>query len=160
MAVDYFIKMDGIQGESKDAKHKGEIDLESFSWGETSTAGAGRGSGAGAGKVAIQDLHFVSRVNKASPVLMLACATGKHIKEATLTARKAGKGQQEFLIFKFTDVLISSYQVGGSEGADVPIDQVSFRFAKLSYEYKPQKADGSLDAAVKAVWDVKAGKAG
>jgi type VI secretion system secreted protein Hcp len=158
---DYFLKLDGIPGESKDAKHKGEIDLESFSWGETNVvSGGGRGgSGGGAGKVAMQDVHFTSRVNKASPLLFLACAMGKHIKEAVLTARKAGKGQQEYLIFKFRDLLISSYQIGGAEAAgDVPMDQVSFNFSRIEYEYRPQKPDGSLDAAIKAGWDVKANK--
>jgi len=157
-AVDYFLKIDGIQGESVDSKHKGEIELESFSWGETNPGAAG-GGGGGAGKVHIQDLHFVTRVNKASPKLMLACATGKHIKQAVLTARKAGKAAQEFLVFKFTDLLVSSYQIGGSHDSDVvPTDQISFNFAKIELEYRPQKADGSLDAPVKAGWDVKANK--
>ena len=83
-AVDYFIKFDGIKGESSDAKHKDEIDIESWSWGATH-AGTGRGGGGGgAGKVSMQDFHFVMRLNKASPALMRACATGEHIKTATL----------------------------------------------------------------------------
>jgi type VI secretion system secreted protein Hcp len=158
MAVDLFLKIDGIPGESADKAHKDEIELESFSWGETN-AGAAHpgGGGGGAGKVQIQDLHFVARVNKASPTLMLACATGKHLKQAVLTARKAGKGQQEFLIFKFSDLLVSSFQTGGSAHGDtVPIDQVSFNFGKIEMEYKPQQPDGSLGQSVKAGWDVKA----
>jgi type VI secretion system secreted protein Hcp len=155
-AVDYFLKIDGIQGESVDSKHKGEIELESFSWGETNPGATGGGGGA-AGKVHIQDLHFVTRVNKASPKLMLACATGKHIKQAVLTARKAGKAAQEFLVFKFTDLLVSSYQTGGSTDV-LPTDQVSFNFGRIEIEYRPQKPDGSLDTAVKAGWDVKANK--
>ena len=157
-AVDYFLKIDGIQGESTDAKHKGEIELQSFSWGAVQSAGAGAGGrGSRAGKVSMQDLHFVTRVSKASPKLMLACATGKHIKLATLVARKAGKDQQEFLVYKFTDVLVSSYQTGGTEG-DVPTDQISFNFARLDVEYRAQKPDGSLAAPEKAGWDVKANK--
>jgi type VI secretion system secreted protein Hcp len=159
--IDLFLKMDGILGESKDLKHKGEIDLQSFSWAETNQAGpsAGRGAGAGAGKVAMQDFHFVTRVNKASPLLFLACATGKHIKEAILTARKAGKGQQDYLVFKFRDVLISSYQVGGSEaGAEPPMEQVSFNFARIDFEYRLQKPDGTLSSPVKAGWDVEKNK--
>ena len=155
-AVDYFLKIDGIQGESLDSKHKGEIELESFSWGETNATPAHPGSGAGAGRVQIQDLHFVTRINKASPTLMLSCATGKHIKQAVLTARKAGKNQLEFLVFKFTDVLVSSYQTGGSaHGDDVPTDQISFNFGKIQLEYRPQKPDGSLDQPVTAGWDVQ-----
>ena len=123
MAVDYFLKIDGVSGESPDAKHKGEIQLESFSWGETSPGGAGSGGGGGAGKVHMQDLVVTMVVSKASPKLMLACATGKHHKEAVLTARKAGKSQQEFLVFKFKDVVVTSYQIGGSELSEAPMDQ-------------------------------------
>ena len=131
-AVDYFLKFDGIKGESADAKHKDEIDIESWSWGETHPGSAGHGGGGGAGKVTMQDFHFVMRLNRASPPLMKACATGQHIKTATLSGRKAGKGQMDYLTFKFHDVLVSSYQTGGSEQADVvPTDQVSFNFAKI-----------------------------
>ena len=160
MAVDYFIKFDGIKGESTDAKHKDEIDVEAWSWGESNVGGAGHaGGGAAAGKVSMQDFHFTMRFNKASISLMKACATGQHIKEATLSARKAGKEQQEYLTIKFNDVLVSSYQTGGSEGGDnVPTDQVSFNFVKIDVEYKPQKADGSLEAGLHFKYDIKANK--
>jgi type VI secretion system secreted protein Hcp len=154
-AVDYFLKIDGIVGESRDSKHKGEIELESFGWGATQAVRPG--GGGGAGKVQMQDFHFVMSVNKASPKLFLACASGQHLKHATLVARKAGKGQQEFLLYKFTDVLISSYQTGGTEDA-LPLDQVSFNFAKIEIEFRPQKPDGSLGPAEKAAWDVAKNK--
>ena len=157
-AVDYFIKFDGIKGESADVKHKDEIDVESWSWGETNAGGTGSGGGGGAGKVAMQDFHFVMRLNRASPVLMKACATGQHIKTATLSARKAGKGQQEYLTFKFRDVLISSFQTTGAEETPVPSDSVSFNFAKVEVEYKPEKSDGSLGAAVDFRYDLKTNK--
>jgi type VI secretion system secreted protein Hcp len=158
-AVDYFIKFDGIKGESADDKHKEEIDVESWSWGESHTGIASAPRGAAAGKVSMQDFHFVMRQNKASPSLMKACATGEHIKMATLTARKAGGEQQEYLIIKFRDVLVSSFQTGGSEAADVlPVDQVSFNFAKIEVEYKPQKPDGSLAASQFFKYDLKANK--
>ena len=158
-AVDYFIKFDGIKGESADAKHKDEIDVESWSWGETHpTGGPLGGGGGGAGKVAMQDFQFVMGLNRASVGLMKACATGQHIKTATLSARKAGKGQQEYLTFKFHDVLVSSFQTSGSEEAFVPTDSVSFNFAKIEVEYKPQKADGSLGAPVEFRYDLKTNK--
>jgi type VI secretion system secreted protein Hcp len=158
-AVDYFLKFDGIKGESADAKHKDEIDIESWSWGETRGGSGAGGGGGGAGKVAMQDFHFVMRLNKASPALMKACATGQHIKMATLTSRKAGKDQQEYLIFKFHDVLVSSFQTGGSEHSEVvPTDQVSFNFAKIEVEYKQQKPDGSLGPGAQFKFDLKANK--
>jgi type VI secretion system secreted protein Hcp len=158
VAVDYFLKIDGVPGESADAKHKGEIQLESFSWGETGSGGAGAGGGGGAGKVQMQDLVVTMSVSKASPKLMLACATGKHLKDAVLTARRAGKAQQEFLVFKFKDVVITSYLIGGSDAGDAPMDQASLGFSTIQMEYKPQKSDGSLDTPVKAGWDQKQNK--
>jgi len=154
-AVDYFLKIDGIDGESTDDKHKNEIDVESWSWGETNMGSHAVGGGGGAGKVAMQDFHFVMQINKSSPKLFLACATGQHIKEATLICRKAGGEQQEYLKVKFTDLLISSYQTGGSRGDLIPVDQVSFNFSKIEFEYKPQSADGRVTSPVKAGYDLK-----
>lgn len=158
--VDYFLKIDGVDGESKDDKHKNEIELESFSWGETNSGTAGHGGGAGSGKVQPQDFHIVKRVDKASPKLFISCATGEHFKKAVLVARKAGKEQQEYLKLTFEDLIVSSYQLGGSAGSDVvPMDQVSLNFAKLEVSYKAQKPDGTLDAEVKQKYDFSANKA-
>ncbi|HEX3868982.1 MAG TPA: type VI secretion system tube protein Hcp [Pirellulales bacterium] len=153
--VDYFLKLDGIDGESQAKGHEKELELESWSWGETnSTSGHGTG-GMGAGKVSMQDIHFVTKVSAASSKLMLACASGEHVKKAVLTCRKAGKDQQEFMKVTLSDVLVSSYQTGGSAHGDVvPLDQVSLAFAKVEFEYKPQKPDGTLGSAVKAGWDL------
>jgi type VI secretion system secreted protein Hcp len=157
MAIDYFLKIEGVSGESLDAKHKGEIDVESWSWGEANPTPPG-GGGGGAGKVQMQDFVFTSKFSKASPALILACASGKHFKSAVLTARKAGKGQQEFLTFSLSDVLVSSYQASGAEGEVVPGEAVSLNFSKIQVEYKEQKPDGSLGASIKAGWDVKQNK--
>lgn len=159
MAVDYFLKLDGIDGESKDSKHSAEIDLESFSWGETQTGSHSFGGGGGAGKVQMQDFHFVMKNCKASPKLFLACAEGEHIKKGVLVCRKAGKEQQEFLKVTMSDLLVSSYQTSGSShGDEVPTDQVSLNFSKIEFEYKDQKADGTLGGTVKTGYDVKAMK--
>jgi len=158
-AVDYFLKIDGIDGESMQKGHEKEIEIMSFSWGESNAGSFSGNLGGGSGKVSMQDFHFTVPVNKASPKLFLACATGEHIKSAVLVCRKAGKTQQEFLKGKFSDLLISSYQTGGSGGSDiVPIDQVSFNFTKIEVSYAPQKQDGSLDAALPAGYDLKAGQ--
>src|SRR5947209_902922 len=119
-AVDFFLKVDGIEGESTDAKHKNEIDVESWSWGEHQSGTHAGGGGGGAGKVSMDDFHFVMKVNKASPKLFLACADGDHIKKAVLTCRKAGKEQQEYLKITLSDLLVSSYHTGGSQGNVVP----------------------------------------
>ncbi len=160
-SADYFLKIDGIPGESSDSKHKNEIHLTSWSWGQTNSGSHSAGGGGGAGKVNMQDFHFSMPINKASPKLFLACATGQHIKEALLVCRKAGKDQQEYLKIKFSELLISSHQTGGSEGDNViPTDQVSFNFAKIEIQYCPQKPDGTLDSPVVHNYSQKESKGG
>lgn len=158
---DIFLKIDGIDGESQDSKHKSEIDLDSFSWGATQAGTAATGGGGGAGRVLMQDFHFVTHVQKSSPLLMLACSNGEHIKKATLVVRKAGKDQQEYLKIDFTDVLISSYQIGCSSSNElVPSEQISFNFSKIEMEYKEQKSDGSLGGTTKKWYNQKENKGG
>ena len=153
MAVDTFLKLGDIKGESKDSKHGGEIEVLSWSWGLSQTGSMSYGGGGGAGKANFSDLNFMHNIDKASPVLMLKCATGEHIKEATLVSRKAGKTQQEYLIIKLNDILITSVQTSGS--SEIPTESVSMNFSKIQLDYKPQKEDGSLDGAVPFVYDLK-----
>ena len=158
MAVDVFLKLGDIKGESKDSKHAGEIEVLSWSWGVSQTGSMGHGGGGGAGKANFSDLSVMHQFDKASPNLMKACATGEHIKEATLIARKAGKEQQEYMKITLSDVLVSSYQDGGGSGGVVPTDQFSLNYGKIEFEYLPQKPDGTLGAAVKGGYDVAANK--
>ena len=160
MPTDIFAKIGDIKGESLDAKHKDEIEVLSFSWGLTNGANIGAGGGAGAGKATFQDLTIVHTIDKASPLLMKACATGQHLKEATITHRKAGKGQQEYLIIKMSDVLITGVATSVAEDATSAAESVTLQFAKVDFEYKPQKADGSLDAGLHFMYDIKDNKAG
>jgi type VI secretion system secreted protein Hcp len=157
-AFDYFLKIDGIAGESADAKHKDEIEVLSWSWGESQPAPSGAGTGAGTGKVAIGDLHVSANLSKASPPLLLACASGKHFKDAVLTGRRGGGKQAEFLTFSLSDVLVSSYQTGGTT-AEAPLDSISLSFSKIEIRYKQQSAKGGPGAEVRAGWDRKANKA-
>jgi type VI secretion system secreted protein Hcp len=114
------------------------------------------GSGGGEGKATFHDLSFVHKIDKSSPVLLQACATGTHIKEATITHRKAGKEQHEYLIVKLNDVIITGVTHGGS--GDGHSENVSLSFAKVDLSYKAQKADGSLDAPVAFKYDLKSNK--
>lgn len=159
MATNYFLKLEGIKGETKDAKHKEEIDLISFSWGINQSGGGAVGGGGGAGKAVATDFEVAMPVNRASPALFSACATGKHIATGTLSVRRAGKEQAEYLKFKFTDIMITGYQESGNVDETVPLDVVRFNYAKIEMSYAPQKADGTLETPVTGNFDFKGGKA-
>jgi type VI secretion system secreted protein Hcp len=155
MAVDMFLKLDGVKGESKDSKHGGEIHIESFSWGMNQTGAHGVGGGGGAGKVSVHDISITKYVDKASPSLMLFCCNGKHLANGLITVRKAGEKPLEYLKIKLTDILISGVQVAG-HGGDQLTENVTLNFAKFNLEYQEQKADGSGTPAGEMGWDVKA----
>ncbi len=159
MATDIFAKIGDIKGESLDAKHKDEIEVLSFSWGVSSTSSSPTGGGGGAGKATFKDLAIVHTIDRASPLLLQACATGTHLKDATITHRKAGKSPHEFLVVKMNDIIITSVTHAGAN--DQPYaETVSLAFAKVDVEYFPQKADGSPDAAVFFKYDLLANKIG
>jgi len=158
MAADVFLKLGDIKGESSDDKHKGEIDVLAWSWGVSNPTSMESGGGGGRGKASFHDLVITHHIDKASPNLLKMCATGEHIKEATLTQRKQGKGQQEYLLIKLTDVMVSSVQDGGT--GDQLTENFTLAFAKVDLEYKPQKADGSLDAGIHFKYDIKGQKEG
>lgn len=161
-SADYFLKIEGIDGESKDEKHSDEIEIMSFSFGASNTGTSSMGTGAGSGKVNIHDFSFVKIIDKASSNLFKQVANGKHIATATLSCRKStgDGGQQDYLIIKFSDVVISSYQCGGSSGGSpIPSESISLNFTKIEYDYKPQNEKGALGASVKGGWDTKLNKA-
>ena len=159
MATGIFAKIGDIKGESVDAKHKDEIEVLSFSWGVSNSGSTSTGGGAGAGKATFQDLSIVHGIDKATPALLKACATGQHIKDATITHRKAGKGQQEYLIVRLNDVTIRAVTHAGAE--DQPYaESVSLKFAAVDLEYRPQRSDGSLEDGLHFKFDLKANKVG
>ena len=158
MAFDAFLKLDGIQGESQDKVHSGEIEIESFSWGASNTNTGSSGGGGGAGKVSFQDLHFTMQTSKASPNLMLACCTGKHIPNGVLTCRKAGGANQvEFMKIKLQDCLVSSYNFGSNSSdtgfsalggnADKPDDQMTLNFVKIDFLYTVDKTGETVETS-------------
>jgi type VI secretion system secreted protein Hcp len=157
MASDIFLKLADIKGEAMDDKHKDEIEVLSFSWGVTNPSSMGTGSGGGLGKANFQDLHFNHHFDKASPVLLQRCADGKHLKEGVLTQRKSGGGQQEFLVYKLSDIIVTSVADGGNGDGTVS-ESVSLAFGKVELEYKPQKPDGTLEGGVKFNYDINAQK--
>ena len=158
-AVDFFLKLDGIDGESVDDKHKGEIEITSWSWGLSQTAHAG-GGGGGAGKSVPLDFTFGHRIDKASPKLMLACATGQHIKQATLTCRKAGGQQQEYIKIRLEDCIVSSVALSAHDRDTLPTEQFSLNFVKIDFSYISQNAAGAADFPTETFFDFQKNQGG
>ncbi|HEY0007062.1 MAG TPA: Hcp family type VI secretion system effector [Pyrinomonadaceae bacterium] len=161
--TDYYLKIEGIQGESMVRGHENEIDVLSFSWGETQSAALDRASsGHGTkGKVSMRDFTITKKLDKSSPKLILACASGERFDKATLTCFKVNP--QGVLVAYFTitfsDVLLSSYDVSGGAGERlIPLEDIKLNFAKVEFEYRTQAASGVLGGPVKASWDLKLNK--
>lgn len=141
-ASDIFLKITNVVGESQDDKHKGDIDVMSWSWGQS--AGDAKVKKGTLPAMCIQDLHFVKRTDSASPALIMLGVTGQTAPDAVLTVRKSGGSKLEFLTLKMTNVSVSSYQTGGSDAATEPFDQVTLHFETMRGEYRVQREDGSL----------------
>jgi type VI secretion system secreted protein Hcp len=158
MAVDMFIKIGDIKGESHDKDHKEEIDVLAWSWGMSQSGTMHIGGGGGGGKVSIQDLSLTKWVDKSTPNLMGFCSSGKQMKNAVLTVRKAGGDKPlEYIIITMEDVIITSVSSGGSGGEDRLTENITLNFAKVKYDYQPQKQDGSADGGqIKYGWDISA----
>lgn len=154
MAVDMFIKIGSLKGESADATHKGEIDVLAWSWGMSQSGTTHQGTGAGAGKVNVQDLSFTKWVDKSTPALMLGCAAGTHYPEATLVVRKAGDKPLEYVKLKMTDVIVTSVSTGGSGGEDRLTENITLNFAQVNFDYVPQNDKGGGETPIPMGWDI------
>ena len=154
MAVDMFIKIGDVKGESRDKAHKGEIDVLAWSWGCSNSGTAHVGGGAGAGKVNVQDLSLTKYVDAGSPSLILYCCNGKHLPEALLTIRKAGENPLEYLTIKMTEVMITSVSTGGSGGEDRLTENITLNFAKVEVQYTPQDEKGAMGDPIPVGWNI------
>jgi type VI secretion system secreted protein Hcp len=152
MATDFFLKIDGIEGEAQDSKHKNEIQIESWSY--SSDTGSVRRSGTGA---VVHDAQFTALMSKASPKIFLACCNGTKISKAVLTARKQGGTQEDFFKVTFSDVLVTAHRIGGKarNKGTIPLEEFSFNFAKINFDYRLQKQDGALSGSVSSSYNVK-----
>lgn len=155
-AVDYFLKIEGADGESTDADHKGEIQVESFRWGASAPADVTTGQISG--RIQIKDFQFHTRTSNASALLLSGFFQNQVFKKAVLSCRKAGKTQQEYLKITFSGVRVGAYDLEGGGSELIPKDQVVLRFDKIEFEYRPQRSDGSLGTQVVASYNLQAGK--
>jgi type VI secretion system secreted protein Hcp len=156
MPIEYHLDFGSVKGESVSTKHMDQIELLSWSWGASNPTTI-VGAGMSAGKVAMSDLSFTKRVDKSSPKLLELCITGKHVDLVTLFCSKqtGGKTPDDFLTIKFWEVYVSSQQVGGSSGEDVGTESLSITYGKMNYDYKLQKADGTLTSAGNVEYDLR-----
>jgi type VI secretion system secreted protein Hcp len=154
MAVDMFLKIDGIKGDSVDDKHAGEIEVLSWSWGVTQTGTTHSGTGGGAGKANVQDVTITKYLDRSTPILLKHCLSGIHIKEALLTVRKAGGKPLEYVKVKMKDALVSSIHPGGSGHDERLTETLGLNFSVVEFDYVPQKADGSGDASIPITWNI------
>ncbi len=155
MAVDMFLKIDGIKGESQDDKHKEEIDVLAWSWGMSQSATSHVGGGSGSGRVAVQGLSITKYLDKATPNLMSYCCNGKHIPKVLLTVRKAGGNDPlEYVKITMEDCLVSTVSTGANGSEDRLMENLILNFAKVKVEYTPQKQDGSGDAAIEMGYNI------
>lgn len=156
MAVDMFMDLKGIAGESKDKTHAGKVDVLAWSWGVSNAGSTHTGSGGGSGKANVQDLSFTKYVDKASPNLMYYCVSGKHIDEGLLTVRKAGgESPVEYLKIKMTQIIVTSVSTGGTGGGDRLTENVTLNFAKVQLDYQEQDDKGGKKGGpVPFTWDI------
>ncbi len=154
MAVDMFLKFEGIEGESMDSTHAKTIDVLAWSWGLSQSGTTHMGMGAGAGKASFQDLSITKYIDRSSPTLMQHVAGGKHIEKAKLIVRKAGGDPLEYYVIDMRDIMITSVATGGSGGEDRLTENVSINFADFKVIYTPQNKDGSGAAAVNFGWGI------
>jgi type VI secretion system secreted protein Hcp len=157
--ADYFLKVDGIEGEATSDGHKNEIDVLSFSYGVTQPGSAAyAGPGSGVGRAQFHDVSITKYMDKASPKLMQACAGGDHKATVVLTARRAGGSQQDYLEVKLSQVLFSNYQVSGGGGDSLPVESLTLNYAKIEFSYWGQDEKGNKGAVTKSGWDIAANK--
>jgi type VI secretion system secreted protein Hcp len=158
MAVDMFLKLATVDGESTDSVHAGEIDILSWSFAAHQTGTSNTGGGSGAGRVSIQDLTITKKVDKSSPMLFLLCCSGKMIESAFITVRKAGGDALEYLIVSMEDILVTGFQTTGSDGQDQLVEQVTLNFKRAGLIYAPQLDDGTGGPGIDKGWDVSTNK--
>ena len=154
MAVDMFLKIEGIEGESLDDSHGGEIDILNWTWGMTQSGTAHEGGGAGGGSVSVQDVVVSKYVDRSSPILMKLCCKGEHFTKALLTVRKAGGSPVEYVKLELSKGIITEVSSGGTNGDDRLTETVRLNFEEFTYTYTPQDAKGAAGGEIPVSWNI------
>ena len=153
--ADIFLKLDTVPVESQDEKHKGELEILSYSWGASNLGMVAVGGGNSAGKAQIQDFHFSVPIGKSVDLLVVRCLGGEHLPKAILTQRKAGKTPQDALQIVFENVMLTNVNLANSTGAGIGTVQVSFNFESYKIQAFEQCADGTTKKCGNTGWNQK-----
>lgn len=157
MAIECFLRIPGINGESMDREFAGQIEVLAWNFGATHPGTMHVGPGGGGGRVAVRDLAITKWLDRATPLLVQACCAGRHFADATLTCRRGGPSPVPYVRLKLDPVLITSVSTGGSVEGDRFAEEISLNFARFTITYTPQRPDGSADADVGPLgWDIQA----
>jgi type VI secretion system secreted protein Hcp len=154
--VDMFLYLDGVEGESADTSYKEYMELLGWGWGLSNTGSFHTATGGGTGKGVCYDISVTKLVDKATPLLALACMSGQHISHGTLVCRRAGGKQVPYLTITVQNVLVSRYQTGGKSESPSQSETFSLNFAQYIMEYYPQSAQGSSSGSVDGGWNIPA----
>jgi type VI secretion system secreted protein Hcp len=152
MTIQMFLQLDGIEGESSDAHHRGEIDITGWAWGLSDSPSATGAGGAGAGKVSIRDIAIQKPMDLASPLLMAFAAEGRHIASGAITNRRTSGG--EFLVVRLSDIAITSVGETAAHEANQVVETLTLAFGKVELDYRPTVVNGSLGPQKTFRWDV------
>ena len=148
-AVEMFLDLPGVPGESADSDHLGEIDVLAWSWGMSQA-----GSGA---QASFQDLSVTKYLDKASPALMQRVADGGLFDEATLSIRKGGATPFEYVKVEMEDLIVSSVSTGGSGGEDRLTENVTLNFARFTTTVTRFLSLGAIADKNYLTWDIPTG---
>jgi len=155
-----FLRLGDIKGESTDAKHKDEIEVLSFTQSWTNTGGTVGGGGSAAGKVQCGAITVMKNIDRASPLLLKAVATGEHIKDGLITFRTEGGRTLEYYTVKLANVIVTELTQTDTPDPNRIMEKLVLNAGKFEYEYRPLNAKGGLGTPVRFGWDCVANKAG
>ncbi|HTW79794.1 MAG TPA: type VI secretion system tube protein Hcp [Terracidiphilus sp.] len=156
MAVDYFLKLDGIQGESQDEKHKNEIQVLSWSWGAANVSSVSGTGGSGAGKVDMSDVSMMLNFDKSTPKFFKSICAGTHIASGELSAIKAGGNGKAYLKVDFKEIFVTGLQM--SAAGEVPAVSLSFTYDEIKIDYSAQDEKGNLASVGPVTMNTKQNK--
>jgi type VI secretion system secreted protein Hcp len=153
MAVDYYLKLDQIDGEAADSNFKGQIQILSWSWGASQVSSVAGSGGSGAGKADLSDLSITTNFDKATPKFFNSIVIGQHIKTGTMSAVKSGAKGKPYLKVDFKELFVTSLQISAS--SEVPTISVSFTYNEIKIDYSAQNEDGNLESTGPVTYNQK-----